>query len=398
MKKNSGKDVLPRLTKKNKIVAIATSIVVLASSAGFLTYEGTKKTVAMTIDGEKQVVKTHADTVGDVLKEMDVQLKDHDYISPSVKTAVKENIKVVWEPARKVKVVMDDEEKSIWTTADTVKELIDEHKISLGEYDKAHPGLDKPVKSNMKVKIERAFPITLVDGEEQKKLWSTSTTVADFLKQRGVTLNKLDRVEPSLEQVVKADDSIQIVRVKKVTDVVEEPKAFAVVTKNDSSLLKGQEKVVKEGVNGVVSKTYEVVLENGKEVSRNLLAEKTLKESSDKVVSVGTKVMTAQVSRGPSESGREMHVTATAYTAHCNGCSGVTATGINLRANPNLKVIAVDPNVIPLGTKVYVEGYGYAVAGDTGGAIKGNRIDVFVPSKDQARNWGRKSVKIRILN
>ena len=65
-------------------------------------------------------------------------------------------------------------------------------------------------------------------------------------------------------------------------------------------------------------------------------------------------------------------MTATAYTAHCNGCSGITATGINLRANPNLKVIAVDPSVIPLGSKVWVEGYGYAVAGDTGGAIKGN--------------------------
>ena len=64
-------------------------------------------------------------------------------------------------------------------------------------------------------------------------------------------------------------------------------------------------------------------------------------------------------------------MTATAYTAYCNGCSGITTTGINLRANPNLKVIAVDPSVIPLGSKVWVEGYGYAVAGDTGGAIKG---------------------------
>ena len=74
-------------------------------------------------------------------------------------------------------------------------------------------------------------------------------------------------------------------------------------------------------------------------------------------------------------------MSATAYTAYCNGCSGITATGINLRANPNVKVIAVDPNVIPLGSKVWVEGYGHAIAGDTGGAIKGNRIDLFVPTK-----------------
>ena len=95
---------------------------------------------------------------------------------------------------------------------------------------------------------------------------------------------------------------------------------------------------------------------------------------------------------------REMTVTSTAYTANCSGCSGITATGINLKANPNQKVIAVDPNVIPLGTKVHVEGYGTAIAGDTGGAIRGNKIDVFFPSRSEALNWGNRQVKIKILN
>lgn len=94
----------------------------------------------------------------------------------------------------------------------------------------------------------------------------------------------------------------------------------------------------------------------------------------------------------------EMVVTATAYTAYCEGCSGTTAIGIDLRTNPNQKVIAVDPNVIPLGSKVWVEGYGEAIAGDTGGAIKGNKIDVFIPSHDQAMQWGVKKVKVKILN
>ncbi|MDA7027823.1 LysM peptidoglycan-binding domain-containing protein [Bacillus sp. CLL-7-23] len=93
---------------------------------------------------------------------------------------------------------------------------------------------------------------------------------------------------------------------------------------------------------------------------------------------------------------KTMTVTATAYTANVG--SGVTATGINLRANKNAKVIAVDPSVIPLGSRVYVEGYGEAIAGDTGGAIKGNKIDVFVPSHTAAKNWGVKSVKIKVLH
>ncbi len=96
--------------------------------------------------------------------------------------------------------------------------------------------------------------------------------------------------------------------------------------------------------------------------------------------------------------GKEITVEATAYTAECEGCIGITKTGVDLNANPNSKVIAVDPSIIPLGSKVYVEGYGYATAEDTGGAIKGNRIDVFVPEQNDALQWGRKQVKVTIID
>lgn len=98
------------------------------------------------------------------------------------------------------------------------------------------------------------------------------------------------------------------------------------------------------------------------------------------------------------QAGKTMTVSATAYTAYCAGCSGTTATGQDLRANPSQKVIAVDPRVIPLGSKVWVEGYGTAIAGDTGGAIKGNKIDVFIPSQSAALDWGRKNITIKVLD
>jgi 3D (Asp-Asp-Asp) domain-containing protein len=98
------------------------------------------------------------------------------------------------------------------------------------------------------------------------------------------------------------------------------------------------------------------------------------------------------------ESKKVITVKATAYTASCVGCSGITKTGFNLKANPNKKVIAVDPAVIPLGSKVYVEGYGKAIASDIGGAIKGKRIDVFIPSKKAAVKFGVKHLKVTILN
>src|SRR5699024_11432082 len=96
--------------------------------------------------------------------------------------------------------------------------------------------------------------------------------------------------------------------------------------------------------------------------------------------------------------GKELTMEATAYGADCAGCSGISATGMDLRGSPTPKVIAVDPNVIPLGSRVCVEGYGEAIAADTGGAIKGNRIDVLYPSESEAGSWGRKSVNVKVLD
>lgn len=93
---------------------------------------------------------------------------------------------------------------------------------------------------------------------------------------------------------------------------------------------------------------------------------------------------------------KEITVKATAYTASCKGCSGITSTGINLKKNPNAKVISVDPKLIPLGSKVYVPGYGEAIAGDKGSAMGGNKIDVFIPDRNKALQWGTKTIKIKV--
>ncbi|WP_079477190.1 LysM peptidoglycan-binding and 3D domain-containing protein [Halobacillus salinus] len=134
------------------------------------------------------------------------------------------------------------------------------------------------------------------------------------------------------------------------------------------------------------------IIQPGQQLSLNGEAKATTTQSTSEAESTSSSQDSSQVE------GRTLTVEATAYTAFCSGCSGVTATGIDLRANPNQKVIAVDPDVIPLGSEVYVEGYGRAVAGDTGGAIQGNRIDVFMPDRSNALDFGRQSVEVTILN
>lgn len=398
---NTWKNKFIKSFKRRNMAIYITSLLVFMVAIGFTLYQGTKKTVALTIDGEEKVVSTHAKTVKDLFEDLNITISEQDFLQPEAGTELSDELEVTWQPAKQVTITIDDESQEIWTTTKTVGEFLEEQKIVLNETDKISHEMDSALTASMNISVERSFSLTVNDGGTSKEVWSTSTTVADFLEQQGIILNELDRVEPALDTTISPDGVVNVVRVEKVTDVVEEPVSFAVVSQKDNTIQQGQEKVITEGKQGLVSVEYEVTKENGVEVGRTLVSKTVVQEKQDKVVAVGTKVVQV-ASRGQNSSaptgGTELTVESTAYTAYCNGCSGKTATGFDLRSNPDAKVIAVDPRVIPLGTKVWVEGYGYAVAADTGGAIKGNKIDVFFPDKSQAYKWGRKKVKIRVLN
>lgn len=374
------------------------SVILFVSVIAFVLYHGTKTPVMLTADGETTKIYTHATTVDELLTAQNIDYTKYDKVSPSLSTSIDSGMSIEWEQAKEVVISVDGNQSKVWTTENVVKNILEEANIEVTEHDLVSQSLDTEVGADNKIDIQKAFQLTLVDGKKERQVWSTSTTVANFLKQQEVQLGESDRVDKGLEEVITPNDKIAVVRVEKVTDVVEESVDFAIEKKNDSSLLKGKEKVVSEGKKGKVERTYSIVKENGKVVSKKLASEKVIKKPKTKVVSVGTKVVTANVSRSTEpSSGKEFYVTATAYTPNCAGCSGISAAGLNLRANPDMKVIAVDPNVIPLGTKVWVEGYGNAVAADTGGAIKGNKIDVLVPTTSKAKSWGRKKVRIKVL-
>ncbi|MET3730415.1 uncharacterized protein YabE (DUF348 family) [Fictibacillus halophilus] len=395
-----------RFTNKKVYLSIV-ALFVLAVTCGFVGYETTKANVTLIQDGKKTEVNTHANTVRELLSEQNINITQHDSVKPGLDAKVTDNMKIDYLQAKEINLTVNGKEKTIWTTAKTVEQFVKEQQLTLKEHDSIKPNLTADIKDQGKIQIESAFPVKLVVGGKAQQVWTTSTTVADLLKQQKVSLGEIDRVTPAKSDKITGKTQVEVIRVEKVTDVVEEETPFAVVNRKDSALTKGKERVVQDGKKGKREKRFEVVMENGKEISRKLISEKTLSDSSDKIVAVGTKAQpkpqpvvsrSQSASASSSSGGREITVTSTAYTANCAGCSGITATGFNLKSNPNAKVIAVDPSVIPLGSKVYVEGYGYAIASDTGGAIKGNKIDVFFASQSQAESWGRKSVKIRIIN
>ncbi|EID42539.1 G5 and 3D domain-containing protein [Parageobacillus thermoglucosidasius] len=398
--------ILPNMKRisdslRKNFTVTASSFIAFSATTGLAGYEIAKDDVTLTVNGKKQEIRTHAKTVKEVLQEQNIKPRKEDHVYPSLDTPITDDLNIVWEASKKVTLIVDGKKQEIWTTAKNVGELLNSQHITLGKHDKIAPSPNAEIKKGMEVNVEKAFPVQLNVGGKQKQVWATSTTVADFLKQQNVKLGELDRVEPSLQEKVKEGMIVKVVKVQKVTDVVEEPIDFAVVTRRDAQLPKGEQRVISPGEKGKALKRYEVVLENGKEVSRKLIETKLMKASKNRIVAIGTRSAHARpvqiASRGQRHATKEFYVTATAYTAYCEGCSGTTSTGIDLRANPSAKVIAVDPRIIPIGSKVYVEGYGYAIAGDTGSSINGYKIDVFFPKKSDAFRWGKKRVKVKII-
>lgn len=281
-----------------------------------------------------------------------------------------------------------------------MKIFLTEQEIEINQHDQLNQSADAPIKDDMELSVNKAFEVELTVGKEKSTVWTTATTVSDLLENQDVTLNELDKVNLDLAEEVQKGTAVNVVRVEKITDVEVESLAHETVTKKDSTMKKGAEKVVTKGANGSVSKQYEITKENGKIVSKELISEKVTEQPVNEVVAVGTKKQSSNVTTlsTSNSGGKSISVSATAYTASCSGCSGITKTGINLHSNPSSKVIAVDPSVIPLGSRVYVEGYGTAIAADTGSGINGYEIDVFFPAVSDAYRWGVRTVKVTILD
>ncbi len=175
-----------------------------------------------------------------------------------------------------------------------------------------------------------------------------------------------------------------------------EPIPYPTLRRTSSELRGGSSKTVRAGINGEKKLTYKVYKQDDEEVRRELVSSKIVKNPVPEVIAMGHRGNLP--SRGYFSGRKTFEMIATGYDASpaSNGGnrSGRTAIGLKIGRG----VVAVDPKFIPLGTRLYIEGYGYAVAADTGGSIKGNRIDLGHDSRSAARNVGRRKVIVHLLD
>lgn len=308
-----------------------------------------------------------------------------------------------WAGDATVTITCDGELTELKTEAQDVSGVLAEAGIEVGEGDLVTPPLETPVEDGLTVVVKHAVPVVLDFAGERVEVPVLGSTVADALTSIGLDPSSGVSVSPSLDSTLEPGMTVAVkdVYVRVVAEEMEIP--FETEEVEDPELLAGTRAVKTEGRPGRLLRIYRVRVADGQEAGRVLLAEKVTERPVAEVVAVGTKPVrssTQLASRGAHrsippapESGEKIRVVATAYSPG-HGCGFTTATG----ARAGYGIIAVDPAVIPLGTRLYVPGYGYGIAADTGGAISGDRIDLCFDTVAEALAWGRRTVTVTIAD
>jgi len=270
----------------------------------------------------------------------------------------------------------------------TVAEVLAECGLRLGPHDAVSPAPQEKLRDGDRIRVMRAVPVTLrVDGRTQH-LMTPVASVGGVLRECGITLGPNDFVEPDSASPVRKGMTIKVTRVEFKVEERRVTVPCRTVRRPDEDLARGLYQVLRPGQDGEELQRWEVVCHDGRPVRERLVDRRVITAPRDRLIAVGT---ASTVSRG----GRVIHfkqaydMRATAYTYTGNNC----ATGVP----PAPGIVAVDPRVIPLGSELYIEGYGYARAMDTGGAVKGQAVDVFFTTRDAALQWGVRQVRVYVL-
>lgn len=311
---------------------------------------------------------------------------------------------------------------AIKTQARDVKSILIEQGITLGGEDKLSVSLDQTTSDNLTIIISRAFNVTITTKDGQKNVELADGTVKDALTKAGITVWQDDVITPALTTKLTADMNITYKQVSFKYEQSTESIAYKTVKVNNATLTKGTTKVSQAGVAGQKTVKYKLIYVDGSLSSKQVIDTVITKNAVDEIVSVGTKTTTTKSTTTTSSN---------SYTTTSSSSSGVTLSASAKAAGlteaqvksvisaettayshtgyrtatgtwPKVGTVAVNPKVIPYGTRLYIEGYGYAVAEDTGGpefqTTSKVRLDLFMNSEAECTIYGRHyNVKVYIL-
>jgi uncharacterized protein YabE (DUF348 family) len=289
----------------------------------------------------------------------------------------------------------------IRTTAATVGAALEAAGFRLRQADRVYPSLDTPVSAGLQISIVRARPVRLTADGRSWQTCSQAATVAELLAAEGIALDAADRVVPSPETALAPGMDVRVIRVTTL-DIGERVRIpYRRLQQADPNMELDQYRL-RPGEDGWKETITRITYEDGQEVAREYIGERVVKEPVDQILFYGTRIVirTLDTPYGRLEYWRKIRVLATSYyPSTCDKSPddptyGITYTG--KRATRG--IIAVDPRIIPLHTRLYVPGYGIGAAEDIGGKIKGKHIDLCFDDEDRGKElWSTRFVDVYLL-
>ncbi len=297
---------------------------------------------------------------------------------------------------------------TVYTDKLLVKDIIGQEGISLSSSDMIFPSVNNEISNDHTIVIKR---LKLLDVEYEDKClsyWTDAETYRDFILKGTISADFDDIYDVNLDdKLSEFGNKMKITKIDHITHYEEEQIPYGTKIVYDDKAAKGERKLISEGVMGIKLKAYDVVYSDGAEISRTYIGDSVKSEPVDEVISEGTAENTIFVNGQPVLYKKILNCQATAYDLSYESCGkwpgspgyGITASGTYAKVG----TVAVDPRVIPLGTKMYIVStdgkyvYGYCTAEDTGGAIKGNKVDLFYNTKSECMQFGRRNVNVYIL-
>lgn len=296
----------------------------------------------------------------------------------------------VWSN-RNVNIVVEGKNIAINTIHRNPEDILAQADIYLGPKDEYRLSTSE-LKTGTTIEVYRAVPITVTFQDKTEVIVTGKPTVGELAVSMGLTAQNSKTVPV---ESTKITPMMQVKIIAMSEKLVNQtlPVPPPVIRQPDGNLEKDVEETTQEGIEGVKEATIKLRFEDGQQVAADVVTEKVITAPTPQIVRVGTRD-TIQTSRGTVRFKGVHNMEATAYTPFDGSWHGITASGIPARWG----VVAVDPSVIPLGTRLYIPGYGLALAADTGGDIVENRIDLCMESHDDAWSFGRRMVKVYVID
>ena len=281
----------------------------------------------------------------------------------------------------------------------TVGEVLKANKIAIKEEDVVQPAMNQVISDGEVINIDRAMPVHLFIDGEYLEIYTTEREVKKIIDEANIELDKKDIVTPDLNLIVNRGENIQVTRVNEELETTETVLEYKEIQRENQSMDKGKSRIVQEGKNGLKTIIEKVVYHDGTEFSRAVIDEKIIAPI-DQIKEIGTKVqlMASSTTSNKPIAGRKITITATAYCSCYKCCAPydgtTTASGTSPKAG---RTIAASKDY-SFGTEVYIPYFDKVfVVEDRGGAIQGNKIDIYFNTHEEALQFGRRTLEAQIV-